>query len=139
MLLYVDTSVVISFVERAISEREASIAAALNERLRENPLLCWTDLTRLECIVSPLRARDAALLADYDAFFAQTVAHWLPLSRAVFDRAAHLRADHRLKTPDALHLAAAIEGGCDEFWTSDNRLDAAASGYLRTLVLWEGG
>jgi predicted nucleic acid-binding protein len=37
-------------------------------------------------------------------------------------RAAQLRADLNLKTPDALHLAAAIEAGCDRVLTNDNRL-----------------
>ncbi len=33
-----------------------------------------------------------------------------------------MRADLGFKTPDALHLAAAIEGGCDRFLTNDARL-----------------
>ena len=43
--------------------------------------------------------------------------------------------DYNLKTPDALHLAAAIIGGCQEFWTQDHRLDHAAAHYLRTTSL----
>jgi predicted nucleic acid-binding protein len=47
--------------------------------------------------------------------------------------ATDLRAQYRLKTPDALHLAAAITAGCDEFWTNEHRLEQAAAGRL-TLV-----
>ena len=36
------------------------------------------------------------------------------LSRVVFDLATDLRARHRLKTPDALHQAAAIRTRCDD-------------------------
>jgi ABC-type uncharacterized transport system fused permease/ATPase subunit len=35
--------------------------------------------------------------------------------------AARLRADSRLRTPDALQLAAAIESGCDAFLCNDFR------------------
>ncbi len=57
------------------------------------------------------------------------------LAAPVFERAARLRARHRLKTPDAIHLAAALEHGCDEFWTNDRRLAAAAEGALAIRVL----
>lgn len=49
---------------------------------------------------------------------------WLPLTSPIFDLAAELRALHRVKTPDALHAAAAILHSCDEFWTNDRRLAA---------------
>lgn len=40
----------------------------------------------------------------------------------VFERACHIRAVHNYKLGDALHLAAAIEGGCGLFLTNDQRL-----------------
>ena len=33
-----------------------------------------------------------------------------------------IRAQYHYKTPDALHLSAAMEAGCGSFLTSDNRL-----------------
>ncbi len=36
--------------------------------------------------------------------------------------AAQLRAAYRLKTPDAIHLATAIDSGCDTFITNDGNL-----------------
>ncbi len=36
--------------------------------------------------------------------------------------AAQLRAAYRLKTPDAIHLATAIDSGCDVFVTNDDSL-----------------
>ncbi|WP_437486225.1 PIN domain-containing protein [Sorangium sp. So ce1014] len=58
----------------------------------------------------------------------------LPLSAAVFDHAAELRARYGLKTPDALHAAAAIVNGCDELWTNDRRL-AAIEGHVSIRVV----
>ena len=49
----------------------------------------------------------------------------LPLIDAVFDRAAHVRAQTGLKALDALHVATALEHGCAELWTADARLARA--------------
>ncbi len=91
-----------------------------------NVELVVSDLVRLECRVVPLRNGDAELLRRFDEAFA--AAEFARLTRSVFDRAAELRARHRIKTPDALHLAAALEHGCDEFWTNDDRLTPAHTG-----------
>jgi predicted nucleic acid-binding protein len=87
---------------------------------------------RLECLVKPLRGHDTALRASYNAQFARFEVQ--PMPPAVFDLAADLRATFNLKTPDALHAASAIQHGCDELWTNDQRL-AALSGRLRTRVV----
>lgn len=48
----------------------------------------------------------------------------IPISRESLEKAADLRAKYSwLKTPDAIHLAAAIESGCDAFLTNDRRLE----------------
>ncbi len=47
-----------------------------------------------------------------------------------------LRARNGIQTPDALHLAAAIEGGCQEFWTNDKRLRVVAHNFL-TILDWD--
>jgi uncharacterized protein len=46
----------------------------------------------------------------------------MPLPSSVYDRATLIRANHGFKTIDSLHLAAAIEGGCQAFLTNDMRL-----------------
>lgn len=86
---------------------------------------CVSDLVRMECRTGALIAGDARLLDRYERFFRSVSA--LPMTPAVFDRAAELRAKHRLKTPDALHLATAIDHGCAELWTNDARLSGIAS------------
>jgi len=40
--------------------------------------------------------------------------------------ATELRARHRLRTPDALHLATALSHGCQSLITNDRRLSQAA-------------
>ena len=132
MRAYPDTCMVIYAVERH---------PELHTRLRETwlrsgcPTFAVSELTRLECRVRPLRDGNETLLVRYERFFSSPGLHWITASRAVFELATELRARHRLKTPDALHLAAAITAGCEEFWTNDHRLDAAAAGHLRTVTL----
>lgn len=118
MRVYFDSVTMIYFVER-VSPWFAAIHARLSTGTVD---IAFSDLTRMECRVKPLTTGDAALLQSYEAAFG--AAECVPMPRAVFDRAAELRAGFptKLKTPDALHLAAAIEAGCDLFLTNDAAL-----------------
>lgn len=116
--VYLDSCVVMYIVEqRGLALR------TLEARLREaNVSFHLSDLIRMECLVLPFKTGDAALLEDYRRFFDESRALWIPMGRSVFTHAARLRAEYRIKTPDALHLAAALEAGCSEFWTNDRDL-----------------
>lgn len=83
--------------------------------------LITSEMARLECRIKPMRQGNTALLADFDDYFANTIAELVPLTRAVIDRATEIRAQFNFKTPDALHLAAAVIANCDVFLTSDQR------------------
>lgn len=99
------------------------------------PFLIFSELTRLECRVKPMKEGNAKLLAAFDQLFAATGYETQALDRSVFEFATQLRAQHNLKTPDALHLAAAIASGCEEIWTKDDRLLKAAQGRIRNIAL----
>jgi uncharacterized protein len=124
--VYLDSCVIIYYVEGSVEIRKAA-------RARIDPLsssgapLFVSELTRLECRVHPIRSGNTARLADYDRFFALPQIERLPLDSGVFEMATELRARHGFKTPDALHAAAAIKGGCDELWTNDGRLSRLGS------------
>lgn len=119
MRIYLDAAPVIYTVEQAVP-----YAAAVDIHLAAPGVVrVATDLTRMECRGKPLRDGNLALLQDFDEFFTNAVAEIVPLSRAVLDRATEIRAKHGFKTPDAIHLAAAAESGCDAFLTNDHRLD----------------
>jgi uncharacterized protein len=93
-----------------------------------------SDLTRLECRVWPIREGDDELLRQFDDFFASDDLTRIPITTETFDLATELRGLHGTKAPDALHLAAAILGGCQEFWTNDHRLTAAARNRVELKV-----
>jgi predicted nucleic acid-binding protein len=58
----------------------------------------------------------------FQGFFALTTV--VPITPAVCDRAALIRATHHFKPMDSLQLAAAVEHGANVFLTNDARLSS---------------
>jgi len=81
-----------------------------------------------------LREGNTALLADYETFFAPADLRLIEISAAVVERATDLRARYGFKTPDALHLATAIEERADLFLTGDDALARCAEIQVEVLV-----
>ena len=82
--------------------------------------LMTSRISRLECRSKPTRDRDAALLARYDAAFART--RIVDVTAPIIERATELRARYGFRSPDAIHLATAINEGADVFITGDAAL-----------------
>ncbi len=119
---YLDSAPVIYAVEQV-----PVYAAAVDARLSAPKVVSVaSDLTRMECRVKPLRDGKLDLLKDFDDYFEGTVAEIVSLSREIIDRATEIRAKYGFKTPDAIHLAAALTSACEVFLTNDNRLDRFA-------------
>jgi uncharacterized protein len=123
--VYLDSCVVIYLIQGPAGLSRA-ILAGLQPAEGEPPVAFVSDLTRLECRVWPLRQGDRGLLQKFDEFFTSGGLQTIPFESEIFNRATELRAAYRTKTPDALHLAAALFAGCTEFWTNDPRLRSAA-------------
>lgn len=87
----------------------------------------------METRVKPLRERNQLRLQEFDEFFDAKIILEIGISRAVIDTATELRAKYGFKTPDAIHLAAAITGACEKFLTNDHRLDRCAE--INVVVL----
>lgn len=116
MIAFLDASAVIYAVEGT-----PAWAEALKHQLRQLAMadqasagglqLAISRLSWLECRVGPLRRRDALALARFDAFFQHADLQWVELSEAVVERATLLRAEHNLRTPDALQAASCLQLG----------------------------
>ena len=125
MMVDLDTNFVIYLVERnpiwgpKVVNRLSSLRVAGDQ-------IATSDLSRTECLVHPLRHGNAGLLADDLAFVASPQVHLLPLTADVCTRAAQIREASalKLKVPECLHLAAAIEHGRGLFLTNDAGLAA---------------
>ncbi len=131
-LLYLDSCIVIYLIEGESAFHQGAQMALAEMRLK-GARFAVSLLSLMECRVIPKRQGNLSLLDQYEHFFAMSSLVWLDLSRDVFDIATELRAFQNLKTPDALHLAAAIHHGCTEFWTYDLRLKSAAADRLRIV------
>lgn len=118
MRFYLDTAIVIYMIEQAPLYAEAV------DKWLSKPGIVWvvSDLTRMECRVMPLREGKADLLKDYDNYFREVVDEIVVLLSEVIDRATDIRAQYGYKTPDAIHLAAAVMSNCDVFLTNDHQL-----------------
>jgi predicted nucleic acid-binding protein len=132
VLYYLDTVVVIYAVEgnSADQQRALSHLAALEQAGHRFVI---SELTRTECLAPVFRPGSGQRLSDFLRFFHGPHIRTLALTSAMHVRASAIRGDHaipvippapskRYGLADALHLAAAIESGCDVFRTNDNQL-----------------
>ncbi|MGH2585186.1 MAG: type II toxin-antitoxin system VapC family toxin [Dehalococcoidia bacterium] len=122
MRLYLDANAIIYSIEAAPPARDAVIARILQAEQAPDGLIITSRLSRLACRVKPLRELDSALLATYDAFFSRRLLKIVEVSAAVIERATELRSRYGFRTPDAIHLATAVEESADVFLTGDTRL-----------------
>lgn len=89
-----------------------------------------------EVLVQPIRTDNQELAGRYEAVLTQSDNFRLePVATHVSRAAADLRARYNLRTPDALHIATAIDAGCDAFLTNDLGLKRVTE--LKVLVLDE--
>jgi predicted nucleic acid-binding protein len=124
--IFLDSCMVIDLVEARLEQQ------TMIKGLIRGKWVCGSELVRMEARLKPLKENRADLLAIYDRYFDQC--ELVPFDRALFDRASRLRIDHRLKTPDALHLATALIARCDQFWTNDNTLADVAK---NRIEVWD--
>lgn len=110
MIAFLDASALIYLVDG-----DALSAAAVKQQLLELAAtaqasgsgirLAISRLSWLECRVGPLRRSDPTALERFGGFFCRPDLQWVELTAAVVEHATLLRADHNLRTPDALQAA----------------------------------
>lgn len=77
-------------------------------------------VTLLEVLVHPIRNHDEGLAQEYqDILLNATNITTVPVTPITAQIAAELRAESRLKTPDAIHLATAMNHQATSFLTND--------------------
>lgn len=82
-----------------------------------------SSLTLLETLVAPYRAGNASLAERYEALLTRSRGiRLVDLHRPILRAAAQLRARVRVRTPDALQLAAALAANCAVYLTNDRDL-----------------
>ncbi|NWF57474.1 MAG: PIN domain-containing protein [Syntrophaceae bacterium] len=91
-------------------------------------------LTIAECMVQPFRAKALELAARYKILF-RDFPHLsvIPVSDEIAEKGAWLRAQYKIKTPDAIQLATALITGSHVFLTNDEALPSIEG--IRVLIL----
>lgn len=116
-LTYVDSCVLIDAASNR-GERGALVRRVFEAETDDR--FVTSKLVDLECMVRPLNRGKRDEIARMRGMLNRFPR--VGLSDRTYDLAAHLRALHGLKTPDALHVAAASLNGCDRIWTSDRSM-----------------
>lgn len=133
--LGIETAPFIYFVEQhpTYIDRMRAIFQQVNQG---TPQVVTSVITLTEVLVMPIQTGHTRYEQEYrDMLLNTAYITTLPVSAAMAERAGHLRAQYRLRTPDALHIATALEAGCQAFLTNDRDLKRVRE--LRVLVLDE--
>jgi len=110
VIAFLDASALIYLVDgdafsaEAVKQQLLQLAAAA-QASRFDIRLAISRLSWLECRVGPLRRSDPTALERFEGFFSRPDLQWVELTAAVVEQATLLRADHNLRTPDALQAA----------------------------------
>jgi len=120
--IYADSCIFIYLIEGNFSQkRKVKKRLALSDS--KPNVIGFSDLSRMECLIHPVRTGNILLQNAYERLFNGQYLRYIPISSEIFERATELRASFGVKTPDALHIAAAEIGRCDIFLTNDYRLE----------------
>ena len=117
--IYLDTSGFIYSVER-IEPYRALLEPMWRQAQAGQFAIVSNDLAVLETLVKPLRDGDLIVETLFRSLFDAVEVNLIPVTRALWEDAALLRAETGLKTPDAIHAATALLAQCTLFVTNDD-------------------
>lgn len=135
MRLYLDANPIIYSIEGVPPFRDAVVDRIAQAESTPGGTIITSRLSRLECRVKPLREGNSQLLARYEKFFTRRLIIVAEITPGVIEQATELRARYGFKTPDAIHLATAIEEHADLFLTGDRSLARCAEVTVEILGL----
>jgi predicted nucleic acid-binding protein len=132
LLYYLDTMILIYAADGNPADQQRALNhIGLLEQAGHRFVI--SELSRTECLVPVLGPGAGQRLSNFYRLFPEPCIRTVTLSSAAHARAAAIRGAYhypanpggqpkRYGLPDALHLAAAIESGCDRFLTNDAQL-----------------
>jgi predicted nucleic acid-binding protein len=117
-----DTSIFIYFIEehRDYLPRLAPVFSAVASGKLE---IATSAVTLLEVLAVPYRAGDLSLADRYEALLTRSRGlHLIEIDKFQLRAAAQIKAHYRIRTPDALQLAAALSKRCSALLTNDREM-----------------
>ncbi len=114
-----DTSILIYFVEK--HPRYHALCETIFMAVEVGRIKASTStISLLEILVQPYRRKlDDLVMKFYSLLSTYPNLSWVDLTLNVADRAAGIRAEYNLKTPDAVQLASALSSGATGFVCND--------------------
>lgn len=120
--LYFDSAPFIYFIE-SYPAYIKNMRVVMGKIARGNIIGVTSTITLTEILTKPIKDQDTKLEIIYRKFLLNTRnLQVVDVNKAIAEQAAHLRAQYRLKTPDALQIATALDAHCDAFLTNDKGL-----------------
>lgn len=133
--LYIETAPLIYYVGENplyVTKMDA-IIATIEDRTIE---AFSSVITLTEVLTHPVKLGNTRLEQEYrDILLHSGEFRLLPITSRIAESAATLRARYNLRTPDVLHVAAAIDARCDAFLTNDTGIKRVTE--IAILVLDE--
>ena len=117
-LVYFDTNIFIYAFE-ATARYKMQLAALASLLDDEDCVVFTSEFTLSELLTKPFREHNTAAAAAYRDMLEDSTVRLVPVTRAVLIRSAMLRGQLGIKTPDAIHVATAVDSGCSAFLTND--------------------
>ena len=117
--IYLDTGTFIYLVEK--HPRYYDLCDEIFGSIEEGRAEALTSaLTLMEILVQPYKLKNEEMVIKFYSLLT-TYPHltWMPLTLGISDLAAKLRAEHNLKTPDAIQVASALSGGATGLVSND--------------------
>jgi predicted nucleic acid-binding protein len=89
-------------------------------------------ITLTEVLAQPIKLGNAKLDQEYRDILLNSEGYsLLAITAQIAESAADLRARYNLRTPDALHVATALDAECDAFLTNDKGIKRVSE-----IVVW---
>ena len=136
--VYFDTNIYIYYLENHPQFGNLAEKAIYSAIDRHSPIITST-LLITELLVAPIKQKRFDLIELYthlEAFLPGLIIH--PITQPISILAATLRAENNLTTPDALHLATAINHQVATFVTTDQHLAKIKGIPLRLIAIDRG-
>jgi predicted nucleic acid-binding protein len=133
-LAFLDTNIFIYLIEE--NPLYLNQVYKLLDFLEKNDYeIITSTLTLGEILTKPYKDKRMDLVKTYKAFFAEM--KLIELNSEIASLFAKIRADYKIKTPDAVQLASAVYAKADLFVTNDDGLSRFESEGCRVVLLDE--
>lgn len=116
--LALDSAPLIYYIEE--EPRYLPALISIIDAIDEGKITCYAStVVLLEVLVKPLREKDEALAHEYQDILLHSRLRLVAVNTLIAQEAARLRAQYRLKTPDAIHIATALVQKADALLTNE--------------------